>query len=152
MNRAYSLRSGTIEHRIGWRPCWYEVGGRRIYFASGWERKYACYLEWLKVTGRIIEWEYEPPAFWFDKPKKVGGRRLSGVRRGVTSNTIDFGVTECNGEVCYHEVKGFMDARSKTRLARTKLYYPEIRVFVIDKAMMSEIDQKVGRLVPGWHD
>jgi hypothetical protein len=149
---SYSALSGSPAIRSGPKSGWHEVGGRRIYFASGWEKKYACYLEWLRHTGRITEWVYEPPAFWFDKPKKIGNKRLSGVRRGVTSNTLDFMTTELNGDAIYHEVKGYMDNKSKTRLARTKLYYPDVRVIVIDKVLMSEISKKLGRLIPGWND
>ena len=62
-----------------------------------------------KDQGEILKWEYEPETFWFEK-----------IKRGVRTYTPDFKVTEKDGSIIFHEVKGYMDARSKTKLKRMK--------------------------------
>lgn len=119
----------------GWRV----IAGRRIYFRSRWEANWGRYLEWLKSRGDIAEWEHEPETFWFLK-----------IKRGVRSFLIDFRVTERSGAVVYHEVKGWMDPRSKTKLKRMAKYYPDVRVIVIDKRTMADLAAKLGRVIPGW--
>ena len=89
--------------KSGWR----EIGGIRKYYRSRWEANYARYLEFLKVNGEIEKWEHEPETFWFE-----------GIKRGVMSYLPDFRVTEKNGDIVFHEVKGWMDARSITKIKR----------------------------------
>lgn len=118
---------------------WREIGGKRRYYRSLWEGNYARYLEWLKSRGAIADWEHEPEEFWF-----------GGVKRGCVSYLPDFRVTELNGEVAYHEVKGWMDARSKTKISRMAKYHPGVKLVVIDKKQYAAIKAQVSRLVPGW--
>lgn len=106
-----------------WKQGWHEVGGRRFYFRSSWELKYANHLEWLKRIGVVVAWDYEVKTFWFD-----------GEKRGVTNYTPDFEVVLNSGVTEYHEVKGWMDAKSKTKLRRMKKYHPGVVVRVIDAA------------------
>ena len=95
-------------------------GGRREdldnrYFRSAWEANYARYLNWLVEQGDIQGWEYETDTFVFD-----------GYTRGAMTYRPDFKVTEKDGSIVYHEVKGWMDGPSKTRLNRMKKHYPEV--------------------------
>lgn len=115
------------------------IGGRRIYFRSKWEMNYARYLQWLAERGEIAAWAYEPDTFWFEQ-----------VRRGTRCYIPDFRVTETSGRVAYHEVKGWMDARSATKLKRMKKYHPNVTIVVVDGAAYKQISVSVGRLVPGW--
>ena len=62
----------------------------------------------------------------------------------------DFRVTEINGSVQWHEVKGWMDARSKTTIARMARYHPTQVLIVIREAQYKEIMRKVSSLIPGW--
>lgn len=103
-------------------------GGKRYYLKSGWELRYANYLEMLKKGNGIVEWEYEPDTFWFEK-----------IRRGVRSYTPDFKIFLDDGTFEYHEVKGWMDSRSKTKLKRMGIYYPEISLTVIDADIMKRL-------------
>ena len=123
----------------GWKAAWRTFGDQRCFFRSRWEQNYCAYLEWLRVGGHIKSWEHEPETFWF----------LS-IKRGVRSYLPDFRVTENDGRVVYHEVKGWLDPRSKTNLARMKRYYPQVRLLVIDKAQYASIKAKAAGLVPGW--
>lgn len=118
--------------------------GRRadlgIYVRSRWEANYARYLNWLKSRGEIRDWSYEPDTFEFP------------VKRGTRFYTPDFKVTLNSGEIEYHEVKGYMDQKSRTALNRMARYYPHIKVIVVDRDAYLEIRRKLGRVIPNWED
>lgn len=118
---------------------WYKVEGVKsaLYFRSSWEVVYARYLQWMKNRGMIKKWEYEKDTFWFKK-----------IKRGVRSYTPDFKVFNNTGTIEYHEVKGWMDKKSKTKLGRIKKYYPEITLVLIDKYIYKDIE-KLERMFPG---
>lgn len=125
--------------RGSWKAAWREVGEKRCFFRSKWEANYARYLEWLKSIGKISEWEHEAKTFWFD-----------GIKRGCVSYLPDFKVTECNGSVQWHEVKGWMDARSKTTIERMGRYHPQEVLIVVGEKQYREIERKVSTLIVGW--
>lgn len=127
--------------RGSWVAGWRQVGGREIYFRSRWEANYAFYLQWLLENGAIRAWEYEPKTFWFEN-----------IRRGVRSYKPDFFVTENNGDQAYHEIKGWMDSRSRTTLKRMAKYYPDVQVILIREREYKAIRRKVMGVVPGWED
>ncbi|WP_145270189.1 PDDEXK family nuclease [Tautonia plasticadhaerens] len=122
-----------------WKAGWREIGGKRNYYRSAWESNYARYLEWLKSLGEIRDWKHEPCTFWFP-----------GIKRGCVSYLPDFLVIERNGEEAYHEVKGWMDARSATKIKRMAKYHPAVRLVVIDARQYRLIKAQAERLVPGW--
>lgn len=122
-----------------WKAGWREIAGRRIFFRSRWESNYGLYLQWLKEHGIIAEWEHEPETFWFEK-----------IRRGVRSYLPDFRVTELNGSIAYHEVKGWMDPKSKTKIKRMAKYHAQVKLIVISKNVYRGIEAKVSGLVVGW--
>jgi hypothetical protein len=113
------------------------VAGRRAdlddrYFRSRWEANYARYLTFAKVR-----WEYEPKTFWFEA-----------VKRGTRSYTPDFWIP---AEGVFHEVKGFMDPESATKLKRMAKYFPDVRVVIINKEWFSQAErQGLCRLIPFW--
>lgn len=118
-------------------------GGKRAdldnrYFRSAWEANYARYLRWLMDQGEIQAWEYEPDTFVFH-----------GETRGAIHYTPDFKVTERDGSVVYHEIKGWMDSKSKTKLKRMKKHYPDIRVVVIGEGEYKAIAKWKG-MIPEW--
>ena len=121
-----------------WKAGWREVGDKRHYFRSRWEANYARYLEWLKERGDIVDWEYEPETFWFD-----------GIKRGVRSYLPDFRVHELDGSKPLHEVKGWMDARSKTTLKRMAKYHPAERIILIREREYKAICRFSG-LIGDW--
>ena len=71
------------------------------------------------------------------------------IRRGVRSYTPDFKIWEA-GEPYFVEVKGWMDARSKTKIKRMAKYHPGIKLIVIDSKAYEQLRKKVSGLVPGW--
>jgi hypothetical protein len=127
-------RTGTT-----WKSEWRTIGGERSYYRSMWEANYARYLEWLRARGDIKSWEHEPKTFWFET-----------IRRGTRSYLPDFRVTENNGAVIFHEVKGWMDDRSKTKIKRMRIYYPDVKLIVIDAKGYRSIMRQAASLVPGW--
>lgn len=110
-----------------------------IYVRSTWEANYARYLNWLKSNNLIVDWKYEPKTFYFDA-----------IKRGTRSYTPDFLVTELSGREVFHEVKGYMDQKSRTKLRRMAKYYPEIAVLVIEKTAMRDIREKLSGVIPNW--
>lgn len=129
---------------------WRQIGGQRRFYRSKWEANYARYLEWLRTHGQVLSWDHEPDVFWFNQPRTVQGRRLLGVKRGVVSYLPDFKVIERSGVIRYHEVKGWMDDRSKTKISRMRRYYPEFPLVVIDKRVYASIAKQVGAMISGW--
>jgi hypothetical protein len=117
---------------------WKTIGGNKCFFRSGWESNYACYLEWLRMKKEIKSWRHESKTFWFEN-----------IRRGVRSYLPDFEITNNDGGVEYHEVKGYMDNRSKTKIKRMAKYYPETKLIVICKKEYTAI-KKWSRLIDGW--
>ena len=91
-----------------------DLGG--LFVRSGWEANYARYLNWMKERGEIKDWKYEIERFEFP------------IKRGTRSYTPDFKVWEKDGSVVYHEVKGWITQKGRTRLKRMSKYYPEIKI------------------------
>lgn len=112
-----------------------DLGG--MFFRSAWEANYARYLDWLQQRGEIQRWQYEPETFVFH-----------GVTRGVLTYTPDFKVYEGGGHV-FHEVKGWMDAKSKAKLKRMADHYPSERIIVIGPPEYRSIAKWSG-LIPMW--
>lgn len=124
--------------KYNWKPCWKEVGGQRCFFRSQWEANYAVYLQHLLETGKIRAWEHEPHTFWFER-----------IRRGVRSYKPDFKVTTADGDIEWHEVKGYMDRKSQTKLNRMARYYPGETVVLIDSEAYAKIKRDYGAM-RGW--
>lgn len=122
-----------------WKAGWREVGPQRIFARSRWEANIARMLEFRRMAGDLISWEHEPVTFWFEK-----------IRRGVRSYKPDFRIIEKGREPYFIEVKGWMDARSKTTLRRMKKYHPAVVVDVIDSKRYAVIKKQLQHIVEGW--
>lgn len=135
-------KNGTLappRNNTTWKAGWREIGGYQKYYRSRWEANYARYLEYLKCSGLIIDWLHEPDTFWFEC-----------IKRGVRSYLPDFKVTENDGSIIYHEVKGWMDAKSATKLKRMKKYHNKIKIILIQEKEYREIAVKLGATIQGW--
>lgn len=136
------MANGTlVNKRIKqtWRAGWREIGGKRKYFRSRWEANYARYLQLLKDSKKIKEWEHEAKVFWF-----------KGIKRGCVSFLPDFEVTNNDNSVEYHEVKGWMDARSKTKIRRMSIYYPEVKLLIIDSKWFKANNKTLMPIIKDW--
>lgn len=121
------------------RSGWLELGSKRVYFRSQWEANYGCFLEWKKLKGLIKQWDHEPKTFWFE-----------GIKRGCVSYLPDFRVENNDGSIDWIEVKGYMDSKSKTKIARFRKYFPEENLLVITSSWFKENGKKLKSIVPGW--
>lgn len=144
MMKAKLEKLGTLavpikKQKVTWKQGWREIGGIKKYYRSRWEANYARYLEWLKSIGEIKAWEHEPDTFWFE-----------GILRGVRSYLPDFKVTEKDGEIVYHEVKGWMDDRSKTKIKRMAKYHPSVKLIVIDSKAYNSLAKQMSNSIEGW--
>lgn len=126
-------QGSKIRGKTGKRP---DLDNR--YFRSTWEANYARYLNWMLGRGEIAKWEYEIDTFEF-----------KGIKRGSRFYTPDFKITDNSGQIEYHEVKGWMDQKSATKLRRMARYYPKVRVVVKDKTFFSSLKQ-MKAMLPGW--
>ena len=109
-----------------------------MYFRSAWEANYARYLNWLISVGSIVKWEYEPDTYEFP------------VKRGNRFYTPDFKIFNDDGSVEYHEIKGYMDQSSRTKLKRMEKYYPEIKLILVDKDAYYNIASVMSAILPEW--
>lgn len=120
-------------------------GGRRAdlddrYFRSSWEANYARWLNLLVKQGKIVGWTYEPETFIFHT-----------ITRGCRTYTPDFRIELVDGGHEWHEVKGWMDPKSKTRLDRMARHYPGERIVLVESAWFRDANRKgLGALLPGW--
>lgn len=104
-----------------------------IFFRSRCEANWA---RWLTYQG--LRWEYEPKVFDFLPFKTY---------RANTSYKPDFYLPDADE---YHEVKGWMTPDSKTKLARMRLWYPQVKVRLVMWDEVREVERKLGRIIPGW--
>jgi len=114
----------------------YENSKGTMYFRSKWEANYALYLDFLVEKGQIINWEYETDVFVFEE-----------IKFGTRSYRPDFKVFNNDGTFEYHEVKGYMDSKSATKLKRMAKYYPEVKLILIDSSFYRSLQKQVGKML-----
>lgn len=139
---ATRIKNGIILGENGrrtWKAGWRTIGGIKKYYRSRWEANYARYLEWLRTRGEIASWEYESKTFWFSK-----------IKRGCVSYLPDFHVIDNEGGETYYEVKGWMDDRSKTKIERMAIYFPEVTLVVIEVKDYRDLERNVSGFIEGW--
>lgn len=125
--------------KASWKAGKRLIGGVNKYYRSAWEANYARYLQWLQELGEIKKWEHEAQTFWFDD-----------IKRGCVCYLPDFRVTENNGQIVFHEVKGWMDDRSKTKIKRMAKYHPEVKLIVIDAKIYASIKKTMSCIIKEW--
>ena len=125
--------------RSTWKQGWAEIGGKRKFYRSRGEYRYALYLEFMKKWRHISEWEHEPETFWFDK-----------IKRGTNNYKPDFRVTFPSGGVEYIEVKGYMDQKSRTKIKRMAKYHPQVKLRVVDGTWFKANAGVLKKVIPEW--
>ena len=138
MSRWQNTRTDVWNNHTRGASGWFDKDGKLVYMRSSWELNYAHYLNFLVDKKEFISWEYEVDTFWFEK-----------IKRGVRSYKPDFKIHLNNGEIEYHEVKGWMDDKSVTKLKRMALYYPDVKIRVIGKKEYDAVC-KYSSLIPNW--
>jgi len=130
-----AMRVGYSRGRMGRRA---DLDNR--HFRSAWEANYARYLNWLKARRLISGWDFECHRFLFEA-----------IKFGTRSYLPDFKVTNIDGSHEWHEVKGWMDQKSKTRLRRMAKYFPNEKVVVISKEFFKQLRaQGITGIIPNW--
>ena len=106
---------------------WSVVGGKKYWFRSGLEVRWAQYLELLKGLDEIVDWEYEPRKFEFE-----------GIRSGTVFYIPDFKVEyprlENNHDweiIRWHEVKGYLKQKDVTKFRRMAKYHPSEKIILV---------------------
>ena len=109
------------------KASWVETGGKRFYTKSLAEKRFAMYLQYLKEHNEIKDYEYEPETFWFLE-----------IKRGVRSYKPDFKIIRLDDKHFFVEIKGYMDAKSATKIKRFAKYYPQETLKVIKSEWVSK--------------
>lgn len=109
----------------GWGKCGIRQDLKR-YFRSKWEANFARLCNYLG-----IEWEYEPCRFIFDR----------------CSYLPDFYLPVCD---LWVEVKGRLTDNARLRLAEMSKYYPNERVWLVDKYIYALLRKSYSSLIPNW--
>lgn len=136
INRMIDGKSNYSRTKKGWF-----IKGDKVYLMrSSWELNYARYLDHLELKGKIKTWDYEVDSFTFPE-----------FHIGQTKYLPDFKVLGINNEVTYHEVKGWMDNKSKIKLSSMKKYYPKIKIKLIDETRYKKIEKQKDK-IKGWNE
>lgn len=59
-------------------------------------------------------------------------------------------MVEKNGSIVFHEVKGWMDDRSKTKIKRMAIYHPHIKLIVIEAKAYNSIKKTMMPIIKDW--
>lgn len=118
-----------------------DIADRHIFLRSSWEYNYALYLQYLKENNKIKDWGYETDLFWFD-----------GIKRGCVSYTPDFKITRLDDTIYFIEIKGWMNARSKTKLKRMAKYHPEVELKLVDSKAYREFAKEWKDKLKNWEE
>jgi hypothetical protein len=110
-----------------------------MYVRSGWEANYARYLNWCISRGDVTAWKYECKTFFFEA-----------IKRGTRSYTPDFLVKFPDGHEEWHEVKGWMDDKSRVRLNRMRIYFPEVKIVIVGKEWFGAANKQLKYIIPNW--
>ena len=122
-------------------------GDRAVFVRSRWEANLCAYYEFLKVNGKIHDWEYEPTTFWFE-----------GIKRGTNNYKPDFKIIDQRTDQYildetdtfrYIELKGYWEQKDTVKQNRMKKYFPEIEMEYILKKQYDAIAFD-SELYPGW--
>ncbi len=119
------LKYGTLNpnNKKGkWKQEWKNIDNKEYFFRSSWEFVYAKYLNNKKNNSEILNWEYEPIIFSFPKEKNCN-----------LHYKPDFKITNLDGTIEYHEVKGWMCERSKIKLSLMGKWYENVKLILITK-------------------
>jgi hypothetical protein len=93
----------------------------------------------MKKHGKIVDWEHEPKTFYFD-----------GIKRGTNNYKPDFKVIFPSGSEEWYEVKGYMDAKSKTKIKRMAKYHPDVKLNVVDGSWFKANSPVLKRVLNNW--
>ena len=112
---------------------------------GGKRRDIACFVRSSWEANLMRMWKYLGTEYEYET-KEI---QFYAIERGTRFYKIDFYLPQTDR---YVEVKGYMDAMSKTRFRRTWMYYPEIAlkmIVVIDRVFTKQgnLTKQAGELL-----
>ena len=110
---------------------------------SNYEYNYAQYLDYLMKNKKITYWFRNTTRLPLSKHIKCRDRVLK-------TYTPDFWIITNNGKLELHEVKGWMNDRSKKILSQIKRDYKNLKLIVIDKNEMLRLQNKYKTIINDW--
>ena len=122
-----------------WKQDWAVIGGKRNFYRSKWEYRYALYLQLLKEQNHIKDWVHEPRTFYFD-----------GIKRGTNNYKPDFMVTFPSGKQEYFEIKGYETSKDLTKYRRMAKYHPDIVLNVIKGDWFKKNSSTLKKIIKAW--
>lgn len=125
-----------------------DIGGVRYNFKSKSEYRYACYLEFLRLNGDILEWLYEPQEFTWQNQAGNKVKYKPDFKVVEKIGVAPSGMIEARRS--WHEVKGYMDKRSKAKLKGFAKHYPDEKLILVDAPWFRRNSPKLKGLVKGW--
>jgi hypothetical protein len=128
-----------VDGKTIWKQEWKEVGGKKVFFRSKFEYRYALYLQLLKEHGEITDWFHEKRKFVF-----------KGVESGAVSYLPDFLVIHKNGSEEYIETKGYEQSSDRTKWKRMAKYYPEVKLRIVRSDWLGKNSKALKALIPCW--
>jgi len=135
MERYGSLTLGGRQRK--WKTGYRTVGGKTRYFRSTWEANYARFLGYKLQSGEISAWEHEVESFWFED------------KTYTHTYLPDFKVWFNDGHIEYHEVKGWLDARSQSKIDKMAKEYPAVKLIIILENWFRE-HLYLEKTIPDW--
>lgn len=102
------------------------IGGKTYCYRSEGEYMWGQYLQWLKQSGEIENWWYEPKVFYFKD-----------ITFGPVQYKLDYGIRPLGGyDMYYQEFKrGQLDGPAVTKLRRMAQQYPDVIVELVMMGM-----------------
>ena len=125
-----------VRSRTYLRKCF--INGNTYIFKSAWEANIALVLEYERLLGNIDGWAYEATTFSF----KYDGN-------GVRNYKPDFDIYR-NGKTYHIEVKGWVDEKTKTKMALMQRYYPNDVIYIMGEKEYRSIKAKYKPIIPQW--
>jgi len=122
-----------------WKQDWAEIGGKRNFYRSKWEYRYALYLQLLKEQNHIKDWFHEPKTFYFE-----------GIKRGTNNYRPDFVVEFPSGKLEYFEIKGYETAKDLTKYRRMAKYHPDIVLNVVKGDWFKKNSPVLKKIIKAW--
>lgn len=118
-------------------------GGKRsdlnnLYVRSSWEANWARYLNTLIQKGVVLMWHYEVDTFRLD------------FSCGSRCYTPDFRVEYADGRTEYHEIKGYMDAKSRAKIEAMREQFSSVNLIVIAAKEYKEVEDVYKFHLPNW--
>ena len=98
-------------------------------------------MQYLKDNQKIKEWYYESEIFYFKESKN-----------NCYAYKPDFKIINNDNSFYFVEIKGWMDSASKKKIENMKIFYPEIKLVVVDLEEYNKFKKEWHFKLKEWED